>query len=138
MPAMILSTEPKYPSRRACVVKLRSDATSRGFVGRPENLVTGSHCEFKSPRRQLRLISGGILSPRAGSTAITVSTSAMVASFTTPGAATDCAADRWKKFLSNTSRAAAASGSDMIGHASFVAKSWHARAGGWANATTAS
>jgi hypothetical protein len=31
---MILSTESKYPSRRAHVIKLRSDATTRALVGR--------------------------------------------------------------------------------------------------------
>jgi hypothetical protein len=52
----------------------------------------------------------------------------MVASFSMLGLATDCAAYRWKAFLSNTSRAALASGFDMIGHAATVAKWWHARA----------
>ena len=86
----------------------------------------------KNPRSPL------ISSPRARSTAIMVSTSAMVASFITLGLATDCAADRWKTFLSSTSRAAVASGFDMIGHASIVAKWWHARVGGWANAVIGS
>ena len=56
----------------------------------------------KNPRSAL------ISSPRARSTAIMVSTSAIVASSITPGLATDCAANRWKTFLSNISRTAAA------------------------------
>ena len=62
---MILSTKSKYPSRRAYVVKLRSDATSHALVGRLENLVTGRQCEFTSARELLRLIAGDIAGPEA-------------------------------------------------------------------------
>jgi hypothetical protein len=49
---MSLRADPKYPSRRAYVVKFRSDATLHALAGRIENLVTG---------RQLEFISGGDL-----------------------------------------------------------------------------
>lgn len=62
---MILSTESEYPSRRAYVVKLRSDATPRAPVGRLENLVTGRQCEFTFARELLRLIAGDIAGPEA-------------------------------------------------------------------------
>lgn len=62
---MILSTKSKYPSRRAYVVKLRSDATPRALVGRLENLVTGRQCEFTSARELLCLIAGDIAGPEA-------------------------------------------------------------------------
>jgi len=91
-----------------------------------------SSVSTKNPRSPL------ISSPRARSTAITVSASAMVASFITLGLATDCAANRWKTFLSHTSRAAVASGFGMIGHASIAAKWWHGRVGAWANAVIGS
>jgi hypothetical protein len=45
---MPLNAEPKYPSRRAYVVKVRSDATPDALAGRLENLVTGSQREFAS------------------------------------------------------------------------------------------
>ena len=45
---MPLRADPKYPSRRAYVVKLRSDATPPVLAGRLENLVTGQQLEFKS------------------------------------------------------------------------------------------
>ncbi len=60
---MILSTESKYPSRRAYVVKLRSDATPDALIGRLENLVTGSRYEFMSAHELLRLIVGDIVEP---------------------------------------------------------------------------
>lgn len=62
---MNLSTESKYPSRRAYVVKLRSDATPLALVGRLENLVTARQCEFTSDRELLRLIAGDIAGPEA-------------------------------------------------------------------------
>jgi hypothetical protein len=43
---MPLKADPKYPSRRAYVVKLRSDATPPVLAGRIENLVTGRQLEF--------------------------------------------------------------------------------------------
>jgi len=45
---MPLNAEPKYPSRRAYVVKVRSDATPDALAGRLENLVAGSQHEFAS------------------------------------------------------------------------------------------
>jgi len=45
---MPLNAEPKYPSRRAYVVKVRGDATPDALTGRLENLVTGSQREFAS------------------------------------------------------------------------------------------
>ena len=63
-------------------------------------------------------------------TAITAFTSATVASFITAGWPADRGAGRWKTFLSNISLTAAASGFDVIGHASIVTKSWHARVRG--------
>lgn len=45
---MPLKADPKYPSRRAYVVKLRGDATPPALAGRIENLVTGWQMEFTS------------------------------------------------------------------------------------------
>jgi hypothetical protein len=45
---MSLSRESKYPSRRAYVVKVRSDAQPGALAGRVENLVTGQSREFAS------------------------------------------------------------------------------------------
>jgi hypothetical protein len=45
---MPLKSEPKYPTRRAYVLKVRSDATPEALAGRLENLVTGSQREFAS------------------------------------------------------------------------------------------
>jgi hypothetical protein len=50
---MSLSSESKYPSRLAYVVKLRSDAKPGTLAGRLENLVTGRQCEFASGRELL-------------------------------------------------------------------------------------
>ena len=47
---MTLSPESKYPSRRAYVVKVRSDANPGALAGRLENLVTGQSREFASAR----------------------------------------------------------------------------------------
>jgi len=60
---MTLSTDSKYPSRRAYVVNLRSDATPDALIGRLENLVTGRRCEFTSARELLGLIAGDIDEP---------------------------------------------------------------------------
>ena len=82
------------------------------------------HVATKNPR--LPLISSAHASP----TAVVASTSAMAASFVTLGLVTDCAADRWRTFLSNISRTGAASGFDTTSHALIVAKWWqeHVRA----------
>jgi hypothetical protein len=45
---MPLRADPKYPSRRAYVVKLRGDAMPPVLAGRIENLVTGRQLEFTS------------------------------------------------------------------------------------------
>jgi hypothetical protein len=45
---MTLKSEPKYPSRRSYVLKLRTDAEPGELAGRLENLVTGRQLEFLS------------------------------------------------------------------------------------------
>ena len=45
---MPLNSDPKYPSRRAYVVKFRGDATPHALAGRVENLVSGRQLEFTS------------------------------------------------------------------------------------------
>jgi hypothetical protein len=45
---MPLKPEPKYPTRRAYVLKVRSDAKPDALAGRLENLVTGRQLEFAS------------------------------------------------------------------------------------------
>ena len=45
---MSLKREPKYPSKRAYVLKVRSDATPAILAGRLENVVTGARREFAS------------------------------------------------------------------------------------------
>lgn len=53
---MSLNPESKYPTRRAYVVKMRSDAKPDALAGRLENLVTGSQREFASGRELLESI----------------------------------------------------------------------------------
>ena len=50
---MPLNPEAKYPSRRAYVVKVRSDARPDELAGRVENLVTGQSREFATGRELL-------------------------------------------------------------------------------------
>ena len=57
---MTLRTDPKYPNRRAYVVKLRSDARSDAFCGRLENLVTCKQSDFTSARELFDLIARDI------------------------------------------------------------------------------
>jgi hypothetical protein len=45
---MTLDREPRYPSRRTYVLKLRSDAGHGVLAGRLENVVTGEQREFAS------------------------------------------------------------------------------------------
>lgn len=45
---MTLDPKPKYPSRRAYVVKLRSDAKPHSLAGSVECVVTGKQREFSS------------------------------------------------------------------------------------------
>jgi hypothetical protein len=54
--AMPLNAESKYPTRRAYVVKLRSDARSDALAGRLENLVTGSQRDFASAQELIESI----------------------------------------------------------------------------------
>lgn len=48
--------DPKYPSRRTYVVKVRGDATRDALQGRLENLVTCQLSDFNSARELLELI----------------------------------------------------------------------------------
>jgi hypothetical protein len=50
---MTLTSKPKYPSRRAYVLKLRSDALPHALIGRVENLVSGRQREFVSAQELL-------------------------------------------------------------------------------------
>lgn len=45
---MTFKHDSTYPSRRAYVVKVRSEATPAAIAGRLENLVTGKQCDFAS------------------------------------------------------------------------------------------
>lgn len=53
---MTLRADSKYPSRRAYVLKLRSDATPGALCGRLENLVTCQHSDFGSAHELLELL----------------------------------------------------------------------------------
>lgn len=57
---MPLNSESKFPSRRAYVVKVRSDARPGELVGRVENLVTGASREFASGRELLESIASDL------------------------------------------------------------------------------
>ena len=57
---MSLNPESKYPSRRAYVVKVRSDAKPGELAGRLENLVTGQSREFASGRELLDSIASDL------------------------------------------------------------------------------
>jgi hypothetical protein len=57
---MTLNPESKYPSRRAYVVKVRSDANAGALAGRLENLVTGQSREFTSGRELLDSIASDL------------------------------------------------------------------------------
>lgn len=58
--AMVLNPKSKYPSRRAYVLKMRSDANPDALVGRLENLVTGSQREFASAHELLDAIASDL------------------------------------------------------------------------------
>ena len=60
---MPLSADPKYPSRRAYVVKFRGDALPNALAGRIENLVTGRQLEFTSGYDLLDCIARDLLEP---------------------------------------------------------------------------
>ncbi len=57
---MSLNPESKYPSRRAYVVKMRSDAKPGELAGRVENLVTGASREFASGSELLESIASDL------------------------------------------------------------------------------
>ena len=50
---MSLDTQSRYPTRRAYVLKVRSDAKPDVLIGRIENLVTGQKRDFASGRELL-------------------------------------------------------------------------------------
>ena len=60
---MTLSDDPEYPSRRAYVVKVRSDATPDALVGVLESLVNGRRYEFTSAHDLVRLIADDLREP---------------------------------------------------------------------------
>jgi hypothetical protein len=53
---MTLTSKPKYPSRRAYVLKLRSDALPHALTGCVENLVSGRQREFGSAQELLETL----------------------------------------------------------------------------------
>ena len=57
---MTLDPKSKYPSRRAYVLKVRSDAKPDALAGRIENLVTGTQREFASGRELLESIASDL------------------------------------------------------------------------------
>jgi hypothetical protein len=57
---MTLSTESKFPNRRAYVLKLRGDATPDALAGRVENLITGCRCEFSSAGELLQALASDL------------------------------------------------------------------------------
>ena len=57
---MPLNPESKYPSRRAYVVKMRSDARPGELAGRVENVVTGASREFASGGELLESIASDL------------------------------------------------------------------------------
>jgi len=60
---MSLNPESKYPSQRAYVVKIRSDAGPSAIAGRIENLATGKQCEFSCGRELLDSIAADLVTP---------------------------------------------------------------------------
>ena len=58
---MTLNTASKYPSRRAYVVKVRSDAKPGVLAGRLENLVTGYSCDFATGEELLDSIASDLV-----------------------------------------------------------------------------
>ena len=57
---MTLNSDSKYPSRRAYVLKLRSDAQPGALAGRLENVITGNQHEFSSGRELLESLAGDL------------------------------------------------------------------------------
>ena len=64
---MTFNTDSKYPTRRAYVVKVRSDAKPDALAGRLENLVTGRQREFASGGELLESIANDLEAPPHGS-----------------------------------------------------------------------
>jgi hypothetical protein len=60
---MSLNSKSKYPSRRAYVVKLRSDATPGALQGRLENLLTCEQREFESAAELVEQIETDLETP---------------------------------------------------------------------------
>ena len=57
---MTLEREPRFPNRRAYVLKLRSDARPGLVAGRLESLVTGEQREFTSATELLLAIASDL------------------------------------------------------------------------------
>ena len=57
---MTLNSDSKYPSRRAYVLKLRSDAQAGALAGRLENVITGRQHEFSSGRELLESLAADL------------------------------------------------------------------------------
>ena len=57
---MPLHPEPKYTTRRAYVIKVRSDATPAALAGRLENLLTGRRLEFATGHELLASIASDL------------------------------------------------------------------------------
>lgn len=63
---MSLDREPKYPNRRAFVVKVRSDAKPDALAGRVENLVTGASREFTTGEELLESLASDLAANTEG------------------------------------------------------------------------
>ena len=57
---MPLSSDAKFPSRRAYVLKIRSDATPDALAGRLENVITGRQHEFSSAHELVDSLAGDL------------------------------------------------------------------------------
>lgn len=57
-----MSSDSKFPNRRAYVVKLRSDAMPNALCGRVENLLTCEQYEFASSLELVELIEADLTS----------------------------------------------------------------------------
>jgi len=65
---MPLNSESKFPSRRAYVVKVRSDAKPDALAGRVENLVTGTSREFTTGEELLDSLASDLAAGNAKDT----------------------------------------------------------------------
>ena len=63
---MTLDREPKYPTRRAFVVKVRGDARPDALAGRVENLVTGASREFTTGEELLESLASDLAANTEG------------------------------------------------------------------------